>query len=153
MSLSLPTRCILEASAGATQFSAALTLICSGVTTNLQKDVPLEEFVAMGLKNDKGEWTVPSKTLQAGAATYVSLLSVSFAHSLTYSRDVSHLVAAFDPSILSTLGAYLDDGDVKESERVPHALSTVRVGSRTCLGSYWPYRMFFHRRTARSCGS
>lgn len=36
-----------------------------------------------------------------------------------------YIVAAFDPSILSSTGGYLDDGDLKEESRVPHSKSQV----------------------------
>lgn len=39
--------------------------------TNLQEYVSTEDLIKSGAKNEKGEWQVPMKSLQQGAASYV----------------------------------------------------------------------------------
>ncbi|KAF8314945.1 NAD(P)-binding protein [Clavulina sp. PMI_390] len=71
--------------------------------TDLGKYVEPTAFHSLGLTDEKGEWLIPTKTLPQGAAT--------------------HLVAAFDPSVIPYSGAYMVDGNVDNEARAAHASS------------------------------
>ncbi|KDQ11810.1 hypothetical protein BOTBODRAFT_57220 [Botryobasidium botryosum FD-172 SS1] len=75
------------------------------IYTNLAHETPVEEMVKLGLFNEKGEpvdtETITWKTLGQGAST--------------------HIVAAFDESIIPQSGSYLVDGNVRDDLAVPHA--------------------------------
>ncbi|KAF8314943.1 NAD(P)-binding protein [Clavulina sp. PMI_390] len=69
--------------------------------TDLGRYVEPTAFVTLGLTDEKGVWLVPTKTVPQGATT--------------------HLVAAFDPSVIPYSGAYMADGDVANGARAAHA--------------------------------
>ncbi|KAF8323304.1 NAD(P)-binding protein [Clavulina sp. PMI_390] len=70
--------------------------------TNLFLHLTNADFMYIGATNEKGEVIAPTKTPQQGAATYI--------------------VAAFDPDVIPYTGAYLEDGDITDSQH-PHAKS------------------------------
>ncbi|KDQ11789.1 hypothetical protein BOTBODRAFT_176980 [Botryobasidium botryosum FD-172 SS1] len=78
-----------------------------GIRTNLQDRSPqvAQDLLKMGVFNESGEPVdterVKWKTVAQGAAT--------------------HIVAAFDPSILPQSGSYLADGNVETATLAPHA--------------------------------
>ena len=88
--------------------------------------MPTEDLIAFGVLNEDGTPKADNifKTFETGTATLVALHPFSIprvrARSLTLDTfpSNSQVIAAFDPSIASQNGAYLDDG-VVHNEKAP----------------------------------